>query len=221
MYCLKRESAVGDHIFAREFFIPSKRADLPKCPSCVQCNADKSKLEHYLTAVLPFGGRHEDGYNNLVSQVPPRLKRNQSLHRKLSNGIGKIWHVENGVYRRSMIIPIDHDKIIDLFRYITKGLVWYHWKVLFRESDCVDGYFLSDDGSILFNNLFQMRSSEHVEGDLGGGTVFYEGAKGLNADQITVWRYKMYGGIVYSGDPDAPDVFCSEIGVLTGPKNIS
>ena len=57
-YCAEREAVTGDHIFAREFFLPSARANLPQAPICEQCNNEKSKLEHYLTTVLPFGGRH-------------------------------------------------------------------------------------------------------------------------------------------------------------------
>jgi hypothetical protein len=34
-YCGEREAITGDHVFAREFFLPSDRADLPQAPICV------------------------------------------------------------------------------------------------------------------------------------------------------------------------------------------
>jgi 5-methylcytosine-specific restriction endonuclease McrA len=64
-YCGEREAITGDHVFAREFFLPSDRADLPQAPICGECNNEKSKLEHYLTTVLPFGGRHPASAENL------------------------------------------------------------------------------------------------------------------------------------------------------------
>ncbi len=52
-YCLTNPStATGDHVFAREFFPEAARANLPKVPACESCNNEKSRLEHYLTAVL-------------------------------------------------------------------------------------------------------------------------------------------------------------------------
>ncbi len=37
----------GDHIFPRQLFLESHRANLPKVPCCKNCNDEKSKLEHY------------------------------------------------------------------------------------------------------------------------------------------------------------------------------
>jgi len=87
VYCSKLPAVTGDHIFARKFFVESARANLPQAPVCATCNNEKSELEHYLTAVLPFGGRHPDALENLVSMVPKRLQRNAKLHRVLSAGV--------------------------------------------------------------------------------------------------------------------------------------
>src|ERR1700722_9395653 len=81
--CGKGISTTGDHVFAREFFLKSRRATLPQVPACAPCNKEKSELEHYLTAVLPFGGRHDDASINLETMVPPRLAKNAKLHRGL------------------------------------------------------------------------------------------------------------------------------------------
>ena len=68
-YCRTGPStAQGDHVFPRTFFLESKRGDLPKVPACKQCNDEKSRLEHYLATVLPFGGRHADASVNLEEQ---------------------------------------------------------------------------------------------------------------------------------------------------------
>ena len=46
---------MGDHVIARGFFLPSERGELPQVPACKQCNNEKSRIEHHLTTVLPFG----------------------------------------------------------------------------------------------------------------------------------------------------------------------
>lgn len=64
-YCTENLSTTGDHIFAREFFLGNQRANLPKVPSCCECNNEKSELEHYFTSISPFGWRHDDASKNL------------------------------------------------------------------------------------------------------------------------------------------------------------
>jgi len=61
VYCATAgASETGDHILAREFVPVARRSQIPQVPACRRCNKDKSDLEHYLTAGLPFGGRHAD-----------------------------------------------------------------------------------------------------------------------------------------------------------------
>lgn len=59
VYCGRTgASDTGDHVIARGFFPPSDRADLPQVPACSACNNAKSRLEHHLLTILPFGARH-------------------------------------------------------------------------------------------------------------------------------------------------------------------
>ena len=60
VYCNSSPAVVPDHVFAREFFLVNQRDKLPQVPACDKCNNEKSHLEHYLTALLPFGGSHAD-----------------------------------------------------------------------------------------------------------------------------------------------------------------
>jgi hypothetical protein len=54
VYCCAAVSVTADHVFARELFLKSRRANLPKVPACNACNQKKSVLEHYVTTLLPF-----------------------------------------------------------------------------------------------------------------------------------------------------------------------
>src|SRR5881394_1954463 len=91
VYCAREQAATtGDHVFARQFFLSDDRVDLPKVASCERCNNDKSKLEHYLTTVLPFGGRLATASRILNEMVPGRLAKNARLHRELAANQGSI-----------------------------------------------------------------------------------------------------------------------------------
>ena len=67
----------GDHVVCRKFFLERHRGDLPKVPACKPCNNRKSELERYLTAVLPFGGRHAVATETLGTMVSDRLEGNK------------------------------------------------------------------------------------------------------------------------------------------------
>jgi|SRR6516165_636442 hypothetical protein len=82
VYCNSNPAVVPDHVFAREFFLVNQRDNLPQVPACDKCNNEKSRLEHHLTALLPFGGSHADALTNLETMVPKRLAKNARLHRR-------------------------------------------------------------------------------------------------------------------------------------------
>ena len=84
--CATAQSTTGDHVIAREFFPEEHRANLPKVPACRLCNQARATPEHYLTAVLPFGGRTASAPQQLTVDVPPRLARNFGLSRDLATG---------------------------------------------------------------------------------------------------------------------------------------
>jgi ribosomal protein L40E len=86
-YCGSAQAATDDHIFARSLFLEGDRPDLPKAPACRKCNEAKSKLEHYVTAVLPFGGRHPQAGENLLKMVPRRLDKNRRLGQEMARSM--------------------------------------------------------------------------------------------------------------------------------------
>lgn len=116
-------SETADHVIAREFFLAKDRANLPKVPACLGCNSQKSVLEHYLTAILPFGGRHVDAVPNLVGRVPARLAQNSALHHALAANQKRVLEISpSGVIFPTMALPIDGEKVEALIGLIVKGL---------------------------------------------------------------------------------------------------
>lgn len=203
-YCSKRSASGGDHIFARSFFLESARADLPQAPSCERCNNEKSKLEHYLATVVPFGGRHADAPETLASLVPGRLYRNRKLHQHLAaNSTGQN-------------IPFDGSSLERLFTLIARGLIWHHWKLYLNDEHHSIRCFVI--GSDMFDEVFsRCHAAEHFIAIVGNGTFAYEGKRNTQDPARTIWRFSVFGGLVLSAIEDARPVQ-TRIVVMTRPK---
>ncbi len=213
VYCAEGISVTGDHVFAREFFLENQRDNLPQVPSCDECNNKKSALEHYLTSVLPFGGLHTQAKKNLATMVPKRLNNNKKLHSALRAGI---TYVENKG-SRNMAVPIEGAFVNELFKYIAKGLSWFHWNTIIDKTSFVFATALTKTGDRFFHEyFFALNAKEHIENTIGENSFSYIGVQGVDTDQITVWKFKIYGGMTMT-EKDTLDVCSNSIGVITGP----
>jgi len=221
-YCAAPGSSkTADHIVAREFFLPERRANLPKVAACNACNNSKSVLEHYLASVLPFGGRHPDASVNLATMVQPRLAKNLPLAKKLQGGREISYKSRDGVqWTPDMKMPFDGKSAERLFTLITKGLANFHWQLCLPDTDCiVCSSFLTPEGEAMFRRLWSVRASATVQGDLGNGTFVYEGRQGVDDPRLTVWRMSLYG-IVVGGDVASPNAKSTTVFAMTAPRRM-
>lgn len=207
-------------MIGRGFFIPQDRDNLPLVPSCDDCNSKKSALEKKLMTLLPFGGRHQAGHKNLRDMVPDRLKNNQRLHRQLRQGQGRTWATDDsGLVVPMMTLPVDAERLLKLYEWIARGLLWFYWQVRLTDEHDVTVMALGEAGDEYFDGLFGQRAAARVSEDLKNGTFQYEGAQASDDPSVTIWRFAMYGGIRF-GDPDAPGQVATRIAVMTGPRSI-
>jgi hypothetical protein len=154
-YCSAAMAASEDHVFARQFFLERDRKDLPKVHACHDCNDKKSRLETYLTAVLPFAGSHAQALENLTTRVPKRLDRNRRVSRELFGSMKPAWLREDGgIYQRTSVVDFEGDKLIDLLKYVGRGLAWHHWRVYLRPYDEVSVMFVKDAGTWPFSHCW-------------------------------------------------------------------
>jgi hypothetical protein len=218
VYCATRSATTKDHVFARGFFLEARRGYLPQVPACRPCNTAKADLEHYLTAVLPFGGRHADAVANLEGMVPQRLAQNLALKRKLAAGRTRIWTREAGIYLPTSTLPFEPEKLAKLFVFIAKGLAWHHWRVLITSD--TDGWAgtLNSAGEHLLTS-WMAPARVRVSAKPGGGTFSYEGAQASDNPNMTIWMFSVYGGLKLSSGPDAPHEETSRVGVITGSQH--
>jgi hypothetical protein len=171
---------------------------------------EKSKLELYLATVLPFGGRHPDALENLVSMVPKRLGRNAKLRRQLAEDGNK-----DG-------IPIDAEQIETLFALVARGLAWFHWQIYLDESQSSRAVVLSAFGVEKFKEIvFRRVGRSCTSKNLANSTFGYEGKQALDDPTTTIWRFSVYGGLFFlSSGEVVPPAASSEIFAMTGPVGL-
>ncbi len=199
VYCgLKNGSATGDHVFAREFLPVEHRANLPKVPACVRCNADKAKLEHYLLTLLPFGGNHLESTDLLTASVPKRLAKNVKLHRHLAEGRGQVLVKHGRILMPSITLPFDGRKLSELFEFITRGMVAHAFGEQIPQDYSVGAGILTEHGEEITRPLLAMNARDRTIATLAEGLIEYEGAQAFDNPALTVWRYRLYGGVLFA-----------------------
>ncbi len=223
VYCQERPSIrQGDHVFSRELFLESERANLIKVPACDECNNDKSKYEHYLTSLLPFGGLHSDAKEHLSTLVFPRIEKNQQLKRELSAGMEYVKRIdENGNESRVLTIPFNGDVYTGLFEYIVKALSWFHWGAYIENNSSVLTIALTKYGKEMFEqHLFALNTKNTIDETLGKDTVKYYGVQAVDNEQITVWKFEVFNGLVVSNSEDDGFHKSTCIGAISGPPKL-
>jgi hypothetical protein len=173
-------SETCDHLLAREFVLERHRPNLPAVPACKACNNAKSKLEKYLTTVLPFGGRHADASENLSTMVAKRLRANPALRSQIERGLEPLWlPTPSGIFQRTSTVVIDAEQINTWVSHLTMGLIWHHWCVIVGGKVEVEPMLATGEGERYLARLFKAKVSRHVPTtSIGGDALIYEGVMG-------------------------------------------
>jgi hypothetical protein len=205
VYCATPGAATtADHVFARQFFPLDKRDGLPKAPACEACNRAKSALEHYLTTVLPFAGRHADALRTLSEMVPARLAANRKLSADLDAQRSHVVQQVNGRFVRAMTLPFDSEKLSDLMAYVARGLAFHDFGVVIPAGHHVRAGMLRAEGAAFLEQVFAW-NGRRTGRSLGDGVFDYAGLQSVEDPHLTVWKFRVMGGIQTAGDPTAPD----------------
>jgi hypothetical protein len=98
----------------------------------------------------------------------------------------------------ALTLPIDGDKIGQLFKFIVRGLVWHHWSVLLGPDIGVWAGPLNRRGVEVHRSLLSKNTRQRAIGNLGCGTFIYEGAQGTDRPEMSVWLFSIFGGLTLS-----------------------
>ena len=191
VYCNEAPADTSDHAIGRKFFLEERRGNLPQVPACRSCNSRKSELEAYLMTVLPFGAKNADAGTILTKLVPPRLEKNAKLNRKITRGFNRSGGTS---------IPFDHKPLVELFGMIAKALAYQHFGIRLGDGFSATAAIFMDQATPEFARMLAL--GNRVNGDLGAGTFKYQGAQPGNYPELTLWRFEIYGGVDFGGDPN-------------------
>ncbi|MEO9524958.1 MULTISPECIES: hypothetical protein [Pseudomonadota] len=201
VYCRSNQSTTADHVFPRELFQIEQRDQLPKVPSCADCNNEKSKLEHYLLAVLPFGATHSNSEKALSVDTAKRLEKNQRLHKELKRGFGyrQVSSEHEGTEER-LVVDLDYEVLHDFIGFIGRALMWHHWGKYLPLEFKFTVFTPSSSGIEYISRLFEMSSNYRVDVKLGDDTVRYKGVMSEIDEGLSIWAIQLLGGMTVSDE---------------------
>jgi hypothetical protein len=116
-----------------------------------------------------------------------------------------------------MTIPIDGAKVEELFKYITKALMWHHWKVTLGEDTFIEAIIPTFAMIRQFVGLLRSNAAQRASENLGLGTFMYAGAQGMDNPVISVWEFAIYGGLDLGGRGPRSNEVVSRVYAMTGP----
>ena len=223
VYCRQNQSTTADHIFPREFFQLHQRDMLPKAPSCTNCNNEKSKLEHYLVSVLPFGATHSNAEKALSVDVSKRLSKNLKLHRKLKEEMSyKDFQEKNEVTEKRLTVPLEPEKLHDFIEFVGKGLMWHHWEKYLPLNCSIKAFTPTPTGIEFLTNLFQLTTKYRVSCKLGDDTISYKGVMSEVDTGVSAWAIQLLGGITIADESSGFIFKNSFVAIVSGsPKTIN
>lgn len=193
-YCPSRDAQGRDHIFARGFFPPDARANLPQAPACNACADRKSKIETELAGALPFAATHRDA-SKLLQDAPSKVAANGRLRRNLE-GQGAIVNADGSLdFRQVENLKFDADLLIDLFEIIVRGLYVHHWDIKLASEFDVRARAFPRDAALPALEMFTLNAGARVEANLGDGAFLYQGIRTADNPNASLWRFRILGGI--------------------------
>ena len=202
VYCGRNDvPTIGEHIFGRQLFLIRHRNRLPKVPCCEECNTAKSQLENYVMAAVPLGANHASAREYAEANVERRLAGNKPLRTSI---VESLQRGKSGLFAYA----VDSAKVLELMRLTTKGLFAYHFRQPLHQNweprirHVTVGH--EKEGIAALLNMLGS-DCDYVHRNLGEGTVEYWGQRSRGLPYFSGWRFILFGGLSWTGNPEAPD----------------
>lgn len=222
-YCAVSESETGDHVVCRNFFPISKRHGLPKAPACCACNGEKSKLEHYLTTMLPFCSGHPTALSGQTQLVQRRIQKNESLRKRLADGMERI--IIQGVSGESnemLVFPFEGEQYLEYLALVVRGLIWWEWKCVVPADYLVQVVSMTARKFKLFEeNILSIGPNERREGNYANGGLSYSASSAPDDHAFSIWKVDLYDGLFLATDDSSGKNHKFVAAAMTGPPTLS
>jgi len=115
---------------------------------------------------------------------------------------------------------LDAKKLHALIRYIVRGLNAYHWNSVIPSEYSVGVGVWTADGEREILQWLPRKGRSLAEGNWGLGAFEYTGIQAVDDPYFTFWKFKLYGGALFGGDPAETDEASPRLWAATSPKPI-
>ncbi len=86
--------------------------------------------------------------------------------------------------------------------------------------DSVNAGILTERGKEITRRLLAMNAKDRAMATLAGGLIEYEGARAFDTPALTIWRYRLYGGVLFA-DVDSKGHATKNIWAFSAPGPLS
>jgi hypothetical protein len=192
-YCGKQSSCEDDHVIARQFFPPEQkfRSNLPRVPSCGECNRAKQRVEDIVGVLFQFGHASEASGKVLNQRVARTLAKNKKLAKSLRKGLQKRWiKLPSGIVIQGLAIEMTMEHLRAAktwFCFIVKGLYRYELKIIFPPLHFLYLIKPSKEQFISFRDII-LNTTNHKKRVYANGEFKYIYATNSNED-LSLWIY--------------------------------
>lgn len=129
--------------------------------------------------------------------------------------------LQNGILLPAMTLPLHGDRVGELFKFITQGLLYHHFGVVLdRQKHGVWAGFLNRAGEEVHRKLLSSNARTRIKENIGAGALVYEGAQGMDFPEMSIWVFQLFGGLRTSGDPHEPEAAMRMVGGLTASLRV-
>ncbi len=193
-YCGVQPASEREHVIARQFFPPEKRfrGDLPRIPSCRNCNAAKQKAEDGPAVIFQFGHFSEASERVLQTRVRRTLAKNRRLLTTLQQGLHEVWARQNsGLVVPTLALTLSErelGEIHDWFRFVTRGLYYFEFGSPIPEEYTIHLVKPASMEQFLILRDLVAQDSKHQRRSFANGEFRYIFAAN-HREQVSMWLF--------------------------------
>jgi hypothetical protein len=180
-----------DHVFARGMFPVAQRANLVKVPACAKCNGEKSRLEHYLSVVVPFGSADESIHAEFLPRFKSRLDNDRLLEREMASSLRTV--VADGNLSELYFTSLRDGYLQQYAGWLIRGLMAHHFGLSGGFS--IKSDIIALDAIPLIDTMFANLGTDMLMVEDSAPGVSYRGGVAKADPRSSTWYVVLHGGI--------------------------
>ncbi|BHH82778.1 hypothetical protein LA52FAK_10670 [Desulforhopalus sp. 52FAK] len=126
-----------------------------------------------------------------------------------------------GEIGKAMVMPFDGEQYTELFKFILKGLAWYHWGTYVQKETTLFTPALTKFGHELFEtHIFSQGKNHQIHNSLGDHAIQYKGLRANDNEQYSIWLFNFYNGFACAESIDETIEISRVVLAISGSESI-